>query len=285
MSNVERLSDSADSAAAPRAASDAASAALSAEPATFERLLRALAGLAIFATVLGVGRHVFDAVTELMPVDGALGERLASVSLETWAFSAIHVVCALASLGIGYLLISYAYPFRGLARLAVTNPAAAIQTGSHLLGAVVIATVSWGGADATSLGISAAFCGLGWLAVIALCAGHRLVTKYHDHEEILAGNTAAALASAGFHLAVALVVGHAIEGQFQGWRDSLIAFGFALVWVLALYPLRQLVLARVILRISPDAMDTAIMTRRDHALGAAEGLCYVISALSLVPAW
>lgn len=277
MNNVDPLSSPVTAPAAPITTPT--------ESATFERLMRALVGLAIFATVLGVGRHVFDAVSELLPVDGTSGERLATVSMETWAFAGIHVVCALTSLGIGYLLISYAYPFRGLTRLAVTNPAAAIQSGSHLLGAVVIATVSWGGADATSLGISAAFCGLGWLAVITLCAGHRLVTKYHDHEEIVAGNTAAALASAGFHLAVVVVVGHAIEGQFKGWRDSLIAFGFALVWVLALYPLRQLILARVILGISPHAMDTAIMTRRDHALGAAEGLCYVISALSLVPAW
>lgn len=257
-----------------------------AEPAArYARLIRALAGLALFATVLGVGRHVSDALINVMPDTGTLVERLAAVPLSAWIFSTLHVLCSILSLGVGYWLISYAYPYRGLARLAVINPAAAIQAGAHLLGAVVIANVSWGGCDAASLLISAVFCALGWLAVIALCAGHRLVTQYRDHEEIVAGNTAAALAAAGFHLAVALVVGHAIEGQFLTWRDSLIAFALALGWALALYPLRQLILARVILGMTPRAMDTAIMVRRDHALGAAEGLCYIISALSLVPAW
>ena len=255
------------------------------EPVTYDRLLRALGGLALFATVLGVGRHVSEAIAGLMPDAGTLGERLAAVPWQAWTFAALHLVLAMVSLGVGYLLISFAYPCRGLARMAAGNPAAAIQACAHLLGAVVIATVSWGGSDAASLLVSASFCALGWLAVIAIGAGHRLVTRYRDHEEIAAGNTAAALASAGLHLAIAVVVGHAIEGQFTTWSDSLTAFAIALAWALALYPLRQLVLARIILRLSPSEMDAAIMARRDHGLGAAEGVCYVISALSLIGAW
>lgn len=112
-----------------------------------------------------------------------------------------------------------------------------------------------------------------------------MVTPYHDHEEIAAGNTAAALASAGLHLAVAVVVGHAIQGQFLGWRPSLLAFAAALGWALALYPLRQVVLARLILRMSPKQMDHAVSAGRDHALGAAEGVCYLLTALCLAAGW
>ena len=99
------------------------------QPATYERLLRALAGLALFATVLGVGRHVSEALTSMMPESGPLMERLAAVPLPAWVFAALHVLCAILSLVVGYWLISCAYPFRGLARLAVINPAAAIQAG------------------------------------------------------------------------------------------------------------------------------------------------------------
>lgn len=255
------------------------------ETATYDRLIRALGGLALLATVVGVGRHLVEALIGLTPETGTFADQLAAIPPQAWMFAGFHLVLAVLSLGVGYLLISCAYPRRGLARMAASNPAAAIQACAHLLGAGVIATVSWGGCDAQSLLISATFCALGWLALIVIGAAHRLVTQYHDHEEIAAGNSAAALASAGLHLAIALVVGHAITGDFLSWRASLTSFAVALAWALALYPLRQLVLARIILRMTPREMDAAIMLRRDHGLGAAEGLCYVISALILAPGW
>ena len=245
------------------------------------RLPQAMVGLAIFTIVLGVGRHLVDAIRVFMPEAGSLSERLQAVPLSAWGFAAVHLAGALGSLALGYLVISLAYPGRGLARMAHGNPAAALQAGAHLLGATVIATVSWGGCDAASLLVSAVFCGLGWLAVIALSAGHRLITRYRDHEEIADGNVAAALASAGLHLAVAVVVARAIQGTFYGWHDSLLAFALALVWALALYPLRQVVLARLLLGISPRELDDRIMLHHDRGLGAVEGLCYVLTALSL----
>ena len=248
------------------------------------RLPQAVVGLAIFTIVLGVGRHLVDAISVLMPVAGSLSERLQAVPMSAWGFAALHLVGALGSLVVGYVVISWAYPGHSLLQMARTvpgNPAAALQAGAHLLAATVIATVSWGGCDAASLLVSAVFCALGWLALIALSAGHRLITRYRDHEEIADGNVAAALASAGLHLAVAVVVARAIQGTFDGWHDSLLAFGLALVWALALYPLRQVVLARLLLGITPRELDDRIMVHHDRGLGAVEGLCYVLTALSL----
>jgi hypothetical protein len=84
---------------------------------------------------------------------------------------------------------------------------------------------------------------------------------------------------------VALVVGHAIQGQFTGWASSLSGFGRALIWVVALYPLRQVVLARFILRMSPTEMDAAVSTHHDPWLGAAEGSFYLLAALCLSAGW
>ncbi len=240
-----------------------------------------MVGLATFTIVLGVGRHLVDAISVLMPEAGSLSERLQAVPLSAWGFGAVHLACALGSLALGYMVISLAYPGRGLTRMAQGNPAAALQAGAHLLGATVIATVSWGGCDAASLLVSVVFCALGWLALVALSAGHRVITRYRDHEEIAAGNVAAALASAGLHVAVAVVVARAIQGTFSGWHDSLLAFGLALVWALALYPLRQVVLARLLLGISPRELDDRIMLHHDRGMGAVEGLCYLLTALSL----
>lgn len=246
-----------------------------------QRLLHALAALALLATVAGVGRHAAEALLALMPADGGLAARLAAVPAQAWLFAGLHLAAAVASLGLGYLAISFAYPRRHLAREAAGNPAAAVQAGAHLLGAAAVATASWGGSDAASLLVSAVFCILGWAAVAGISAGHRLVTRYRDHEEIAAGNLAAAIASAGLHLAVAIVVAQAIQGQFEGWDRSLSAFAIALVWALALWPLRQLVLARLVLSLDPAELDRAVAVRRDCWLGAVEALFYVLAALCL----
>jgi uncharacterized membrane protein YjfL (UPF0719 family) len=252
---------------------------------TAERLFAAIWSLAVLGTIIGVGRHDADALAELTPSTLVLGERLAAIPFQAWIYAGTHLLAGLASLALGYLAVSFAYPRRHLAREAHLNPAAAIQASAHLLGAAVISTVSWGGCDAPSLLISGVFCLLGWISLAAICAAHRSITRYADHEEIAHGNIAAALASAGLHLGVALVVGHAIQGQFTGWRSSLSAFALALAWVIVLYPLRQLVLARLILRMTPAEMDAGVSTRHDPWLGAAEGIFYLLAALCLSAGW
>lgn len=252
--------------------------------ASADRLFMALCGLALLATTIGVGRHICEAIAEQLPDDGSWWLRLQTVPWSAWWFAVLHFISALASLFIGYVVIAWAYPRRGLAREGRTNPAAAILSGAHLMSAVVITGVSWGGLDASSLLVSATFCALGWLAMIIITFGHRVVTRYHDEEEIAAGNTAAALSAAGLQIAVVVVVSHAIQGQFIGWGASLASFAIALVWTVALYPLRQVVLARFILRMHPRALDAAIAVKRDHRLAAAEALCYLLSALCL-SAW
>lgn len=236
------------------------------------RLVTSLAWLALLATVAAVAGHTGQALSEA-------GE--GPIPAASWLWAAAHLAAAMAALPLGYLALSWAYPRRGLAREAAANPAAAVQASAHLLGATVVACVSFGGCDAQSLAVAAVFCLLGWAALAAICAAHRLVTRYRDHEEIAAGNTAAAIASGGLHLAVAIVVGHAISGQFAGWGASLRAFAITLAWVAVLFPLREVVLARLILRLRPRDMDMAISARRDPWLASAEALCYVLSALAV----
>jgi uncharacterized membrane protein YjfL (UPF0719 family) len=252
---------------------------------TAGHLFSAIWSLSLLGTIIGIGRHDADALASFSTDSLPLWDRLSAVPGEAWLAATGHLLAGIASLVMGYLVVSLAYPRRHLAREAHINPAAALQASAHLLGAAVIATVSWGGADGTSLVVSGVFCVLGWISLAAVCAIHRAITRYADHEEIAHGNVASALASAGLHLAVALVVGHAIQGQFNGWASSLAGFGRALVWVVALYPLRQIVLARFILRMSPAEMDAAVSTQHDTWLGAAEGIFYVLSAICLSAGW
>jgi uncharacterized membrane protein YjfL (UPF0719 family) len=240
---------------------------------TLQRLLPAARGLALLAVALAVGQH---AAAALAAAGGLDAPALA------WAWSVAHLVLALVGVPLGAQLLSRLYPLRGLE--SAPNDAAVLQATAHRLAAAAVAAAAWGGADAASLGVSAAFWALGIAAVALIAAGHRLVTRYRDHEEIAAGNAAAALASAGLHLAIAIVVSRAILGQFTSWSESLTGFAIALAWVLALWPLRQLVLARGILGLAPKAMDTAVAGERDLGVAAAEALCYVVAALGLT-AW
>lgn len=241
-----------------------------AAPSALDRLLPAARGLALLAVALAVGQHVA----------AALGDGRA---IAAWSWGAAHLVLALLSVPLGARLLNLAYPLRGLED-AAGNDAAVLQAVAHRLAAAAIAAAAWGGADAGSLGVSAAFWGLGVAAVALIAAGHRLLTRYRDHEEVAAGNAAAALASAGLHLAISIVVSRAILGQFTSWSESLTGFAIALAWVLALWPLRQLVLARAILGMPPRAMDAAVAGGRDLGIAAAEALCYVVAALGLT-AW
>lgn len=243
-------------------------------PSVLGRLLPATRGLALLGVALAVGQH--DAAA-LIAAGGLEAPATA------WAWAGGHLALALASVPVGAHLLHLAYPLRGL-EAAVGNDAAVLQAVAHRLAAAAVAAAAWGGTDAAAVGVSAVFWVLGVAAVALIAAGHRLVTRYRDHEEIAAGNCAAALASAGLHLAIAVVVSRAILGQFTGWGEALSGFAVALAWVLALWPLRQLVLARGILGLAPRAMDAAVAAERNLGVAAAEALCYLIAALGLT-AW
>jgi uncharacterized membrane protein YjfL (UPF0719 family) len=254
------------------AAADAAGA-----TATPARLLRAATACAVLAVVVPVAQAAFAAAHR----PDAPWWRFNRHELP-WAGA--HVLAAVLALGAGLLLLNRLYPLRALlARAREGNAAAAVQCGAHALGAAMVATACFGGASPQSLLVSAAFWGVGIVALAAITAGHRLVTRYRDHDEIADGNLAAALASAGLHLAVALVVMRAVTGDFSNWSHSLAACGLALAWALLLWPLRQIVLARLVLGLTPRALDAAVAAQRDPWLGAAEGLFYIAVAIVVPP--
>jgi len=112
---------------------------------------------------------------------------------------------------------------------------------------------------------------------------YRALTRYADNQEVIAENVASAVSYVGVTLALALVVAHAASGPFLGWRASLRAFVVALLLALALYPVRQLVVARLLLglpaRLRGGALDRMIAQQRSVPVGAIEGLAYVGTAL------
>ena len=169
--------------------------------------------------------------------------------------------------------------------LARGNVAAGVAAGGHSIATGIILAKALGGDDLRTLGLSVAFFGIGQLTLHAYVTLFRALTTYDDAAEILGENLAAALSYAGISIGLAIIVGHALVGNFEGWYRSLKAYGIMLIYGLGLLVSRQVIVQTVILGQRPTlrggALDQAISRERNVALGAMEAFVYVGTALCI----
>lgn len=206
----------------------------------------------------------------------------------TWvaAFGATSLVLMMgtAHLGIRALLRS------NLPKLVEEgNVAAGFAAASHYVATGLLTAKAFAGNDVGSLSLSLAFFVLAQTALVVLVVLFRALTSYDDAKEIATENLAAALPYGGLNVAIALLVGKAVEGKFEGWGPSLRAFGLTLLANLAFYPVRQIVVQGLILKAAPSLrggrLDQAIADERNVGLGALEGATYVATALVVLRLW
>ena len=154
------------------------------------------------------------------------------------------------------------------------NVAAAVAAGGHVVAAAVVASDCLIGSSLGELGIAVgAFLGAS-AALHGLVTLFRMLTTYDDAAEIRDGNVAAGLSHAGVCVALGLVVGNAVHGTWAGFGASAAAFGIALLWALALYPVRQFLVETLVLgglpRIRGGKVDDGVGRGRDVGLAALE---------------
>lgn len=163
------------------------------------------------------------------------------------------------------------------------NVAAGIAAAAHAVAGGILVASCLGTDNAAALPVEVGFFVLCQATLIALVLGFRSLTTYADDQEIAGENPAAAVSYAGVTVALALIVGHAADGSFVGWGESLRAYGLALALALALYPVRQLVVTRLLLGLPPalrgGALDHAIGRDRDVGAAVVEALAYLATAL------
>jgi uncharacterized membrane protein YjfL (UPF0719 family) len=127
---------------------------------------------------------------------------------------------------------------------------------------------------------------LGQLALLGITYAFRWLTSYDDVQEIAAGNVAAALALTGLLIAVGVIVGWAVSGDYLGFLRSLGSFLLALLLVVVLYPVRQVVVQWLILGGSihwhASLLDSEIAQDRNVAAGLLEATAYVTTALFMI---
>jgi uncharacterized membrane protein YjfL (UPF0719 family) len=213
---------------------------------------------------------------------GVQGESIAHDITWVAAFglTAVALVSLTGRLGVQLLLSS-----RLPAELARGNVAAGVAAAANYVATGIVTAHAIGGNDLHGLGVSLVFFVLSQLTLHVFALLFRALTTYDDAEQIAGENLAAALSYAGLVVAVALVVAHAVEGDFVNWNVSIRGYGKALIALVALYPVRQIFVQMVLLR-APFALrggrlDVAVGAERNVGMGALEAATYVSTALAI----
>ena len=164
------------------------------------------------------------------------------------------------------------------------NTAAGIAiAGSYIATSQVIAaTVSGEGSGGTFV-TAIVFFLVGQITLLLVTVLFRVLTSYKDTEEILKGNVAAALSYAGVMIAVSIIVSNSIRGDFTDYETSLKDFGFAMIGVVALYPIRQFLVQGILLgagfKLYGGALDDEISRDKNVSAGVIEAMTYIAAAI------
>jgi uncharacterized membrane protein YjfL (UPF0719 family) len=169
--------------------------------------------------------------------------------------------------------------------LARDNKAAGVAAAGQLLASALVTSRAVVGSDLHGVGLSLAFLVLGQATLLLFVSLFRALTTYSDAEQIHGENVAASVSYSGAAVAIGIVVARAVEGDFEGWRTSLLGYGGVLLSLAALWPVRQLFVQTILLRaplhVRGGALDAAIAERRSTGMAALEAASYVATALAI----
>jgi uncharacterized membrane protein YjfL (UPF0719 family) len=171
------------------------------------------------------------------------------------------------------------------AEISRGNVAAGIAGGAHYVAAGVVASSALAGTKLADVALSSFFFGIAIVTLWLFVTLFRALTTYDDAEQIRGENLAAALSYAGLSIAVAIIVGTALDGDFVSWAVSLRGYAAVLAFAVALYPVRQLFVQTLLLgaplSLRGGRLDVAIGVERSEGLGALEAVTYLATALTI----
>jgi uncharacterized membrane protein YjfL (UPF0719 family) len=165
------------------------------------------------------------------------------------------------------------------------NMASGLAAGAHYVATGIITSRALSGHSLIELALSLGFFILAQVTLHAFVMLFRALTTYDDAEQIQGENVAAALSYAGVTIAIAIVIARALEGDFEGLLVSLKGYGSVLLFLFALYPIRQLIVQGVLLgaplALRGGRLDHGIATERNEGMAALEAVSYLSTALAI----
>jgi uncharacterized membrane protein YjfL (UPF0719 family) len=167
-------------------------------------------------------------------------------------------------------------------QIAQGNLAAGIVDGAiHFAASQIVAGALSG--DGGAILPTIVFWAAGVVALIVIAHIFRLITVYNDAEMIKQGNVAAALGCAGLIIAIGMMVGYAVSGNFTGYADGFRSFGLMLLVIFVLYPVRQIIVQMLMLgggfSFRNGRLDREIAEDQNVGAGVLEAIGYVATAL------
>ncbi len=231
--------------------------------------------LAAVGEVLGVFLIAGSVVGDAVQGESVLADAIACVTFGVIGLAATLVA---GRLGVGTLLGASLAEEVGRG-----NRAAGVAASGQMLASAIITSSTIKGSELHDVGLALTFFVIGQATLLLFVVLFRALTTYDDAEQIHGENLAAAVSYAGVAVAVAIVIGRAAEGDFEGWLSSLRGYGLVLLSLLALYPVRQLFVQTLLMRTRPHLrggpLDVAIAERRSAGLAALEAGSYVATAI------
>lgn len=162
------------------------------------------------------------------------------------------------------------------------NVAAGVVTGAVYLAASQVVSGALTG-DGGSILPTIVFWAAGIAALIIITHLFRMLTSYDDAALINQGNLAAAVGYAGLIVAIGMMVGYSVAGEFTGYVQGFKDFGLMLVTVLFLYPVRQIVVQMLLLgggfSLRHGRLDHEIAEDKNVGAGLLEAIGYIATAL------
>lgn len=123
----------------------------------------------------------------------------------------------------------------------------------------------------------------GVVALIIFTQIFRSLTAYNDAEAVKSNNVAAAVASAGLIIAIGIMTGYAVSGNFTGYSQGFRSFGLMMLTTVTFYPVRQILVQMLFLgggfSFRNGRLDQEIAEDRNVGAGLLEAVGYVATAL------
>jgi uncharacterized membrane protein YjfL (UPF0719 family) len=212
------------------------------------------------------------------------GVRGAGLVTDLWHVALYAVVSLVLMMVAGNAGVRALLRSRLPAELARGNVASGVAAGAHYVAVAIITSRAVSVGTFRDLGLSLTFFLLGQITLVAFVTLFRALTVYDDAEQIQGENLAAALSYAGVSIAIAIIVGRALEGDFTSWGESLKGYGGVLLFLLVLYPVRQILVQTVLLgapfTLRGGKLDAGVASRQAE-LGALEAATYLATALAI----
>jgi len=210
------------------------------------------------------------------------GESLSSDASWVGAFALLGLVLVLVT---GRLGAAVLFRSQLAAELERGNAASGLAAGAHYVASGIITSRALSGHSLAELGLSLAFFVIAQVTLHAFVVLFRALTTYDDAEQIRGENLAAALSYSGVTVAIAVLIARALSGEFEGWAVSLRGYGSVLAFLLALYPVRQLLVQSLLLgaplSLRGGKLDQGIARDRNEGMAALEAGTYLSTALAI----